>query len=263
MSEDSKREKLTLEDSGEAAGDIELAYREAMAALDEAEIQVGNAFSDIVDETEDASEHQEQAFVSIGENLARDLQTDTGDDVSIKAASDERVTAREVIEAALFVGGDVSLTARRLAGFIGSDVESGAAVRIIDQLNQDYSRDNRPYEIQLREGGFQLQLREGFARLQSQVYGTGPRKTRLAPDVLEMLAFVAWNQPVDAADLSATGRTKPMTAVRQLIRLQLLEVERTGSTRSDVAYRTTRQFLELFNLKSLDDLPQADIFAFK
>jgi len=262
MSEDSKREDLSFEDSGEAVGDIELAYREAMAAMDEAEIQVGNAFNEIVDETEDASEHPEQAFVSIGENLARDLQMDT-DDVSIEAVSDERITAREIIEAALFVGGDVALTARRLAGFIGSDVESGAAVRIIDQLNQNYSRDNRPYEIQLHEGGFQLQLREGFTRLQSQVYGMGPKETRLAPDVLEMLAFVAWNQPVDAADLSATGRAKPMTAVRKLIRLQLLEVERTGSKRSDVAYRTTRQFLELFNLKSLDDLPQADIFAFK
>ncbi|MCH2210138.1 MAG: SMC-Scp complex subunit ScpB [Fuerstiella sp.] len=262
MSETSKHKDLSFEHSEEPADDIELAYREAMAALDEAEIQVGNAFNEIADQSEAASENQEQAFVSIGENLARDLQKNPGE-VSIETTSDERVTAREVIEAALFVGGDVALTARRLAGFIGSDVESGAAVRIIDQLNQDYSRDNRPYEIRLHEGGFRLQLREGFTQLQSHVYGTGPKEIRLAPEVLEMLAFVAWNQPVDAKDVSETGRAKPMTAVRQLIRLQLLEVERTGSKRSDVAYRTTNRFLELFNLKSLDDLPQADIFAFK
>jgi chromosome segregation and condensation protein ScpB len=43
----------------------------------------------------------------------------------------------------------------------------------------------------------------------------------------------------------------------------LLEVERTGNRRTDVAYRTSQRFLELFELESLEDLPQANIFAFK
>jgi len=177
--------------------------------------------------------------------------------------SEERISPSEVIEAALFVGGDVSLTARRLAGLIGSDVESRVAVKIIDQLNLDYSRDNRPYEIQLHEGGFRLQLREDFVRLQSQVYGMGPKEIRLAPDVLEMLAFVAWNQPVDSAELTEIGHSKPMVTIRQLVRLQLLEVERTGNRRTDVAYRTSQRFLKLFELESLEDLPQTNLFAFK
>lgn len=261
MSETSDNNELTEDDSERPVDDIELAYREAMAALDEAEVQVGNALMDLAEE-EPASEIQEHAGVSIGEDLARDLQNEDGD-AAVEMPTEERVSPREVIEAALFVGGDVSLTARRLAGLVGTDVDSRVAVRVIDQLNQEYARDNRPYEIQLHEGGFQLQLREDFARLQSQVYGLGPREIRLAPDVLEMLAFVAWNQPVTAEDLAETGHAKPMTPVRQLIRLQLLEMERTGNRRTDVAYRTSPRFLELFELESLDDLPQADIFAFK
>ncbi|MEO2030501.1 MAG: SMC-Scp complex subunit ScpB [Planctomycetaceae bacterium] len=261
MSEPSEPQDSSLADSRLPVDDIELAYREALAALDEAEVQVGNALTDLADDDEVPQEQSEQAFVSIGEDLARDLQADG--DVSVESIPEGRISPREVIEAALFVGGDVSLTARRLAGLIGSDVESRIAVKIIDQLNQDYSRDNRPYEIQLHEGGFRMQLREDFARLQSQVYGTGPKQIRLAPDVLEMLAFVAWNQPVDGSDLTQTGHDKPMTPIRQLIRLQLLEVERTGNQRTDVVYRTSQRFLELFDLKSLDDLPQADIFAFK
>ena len=262
MSESSEPQDSSFDDPALPVNDIELAYREALAALDEAEVQVGNALVDLVDDDEVPQEQSEQAFVSIGEDLARDLQSDSGD-VSVESTPEGRISPREVIEAALFVGGDVALTARRLAGLIGSDVESRVAVKIIDQLNQDYSRDNRPYEIQLHEGGFRLQLREDFARLQSQVYGTGPKQIRLAPDVLEMLAFVAWNQPVDASDLTQTGHAKPMTPIRQLIRLQLLEVERTGNQRTDVVYRTSQRFLELFELKTLEDLPQADIFAFK
>ncbi len=266
MSEEPEVDDLSVEEPVEEpdqpVDDIELAYREAMAALDEAEVQVGHALMEVAEEAEPAPEFQEQAYVSIGEELARDLQNDDSE-AALEMPSEERISPREVIEAALFVGGDVSLTARRLAGLVGTDVDSRVAVRIIDQLNHDYSQDNRPYEIQLHEGGFRLQLREEFSRLQSQVYGLGPREIRLAPDVLEMLAFVAWNQPVEASDLESTGHSRPMTPIRQLIRLQLLEVERTGNRRTDVAYRTSQRFLELFELDSLEDLPQADIFAFK
>ena len=262
MSADSTSSDQSFADPDQQVDDIELAYREAMAALDDAEVQVGNALMDVVDDAQAVEEQPDQAFVSIGEELAKDLEEDSSE-VTITEVPEERISPREVIEAALFVGGDVSLTARMLAGLIGSDVESKVAVRIIDQLNQQYVDDNRPYEIQLHEGGFQLQLREVFLRLQSQAHGMGPRETRLAPDVLEMLAWVAWNQPVEADQLEESGHAKPMTPIRQLIRLQLLEVERTGSRRKDVAYRTSDRFLELFELASLDDLPQADIFSFK
>ena len=91
----------------------------------------------------------------------------------------------------------------------------------------------------------------------------GPKTVRLAPDVLEILAFVAWNQPVNASDLEETGQDKPMNAIRQLVRLQLLEVERNNTKRVNTTYSTSQGFLNLFGLKSLEDLPQADIFQFK
>lgn len=261
MSEQPADTEQDFADSDQQVDDIELAYREAMAALDEAEAEVGSALMDLADDTP-AEEPQEHSVVSIGEELARDLQDDTFD-VTLTEVSKERISPREVIEAALFVGGDVALTARRLASLIGSDVESRVAVKIIDQLNQQYTSENRPYEIQLHEGGFQMQLRENYARIQSQVYGLGPKEIQLAPDVLEMLAFVAWNQPIDTEALEETGHSRPMTPIRQLIHLQLVEVERTGSRRKDVVYRTGDRFLELFGLESLEDLPQADIFTFK
>ena len=231
----------------DTVSDMELAYREALAALDAAEVQVGTALVDAFsDSTDSQPDDSSQAVLSIGEGLARDLQeSDLPDGPPISIFDEEsstRVSPREVIEAALFVGGDVALTARRLASLIGQDVDSRIAVKIIDQLNEQYARENRPYEIQLHEGGFQLQLREEFARLQSQVHGMGPREVRLSPEALELLAFVAWNQPVDGTALNTTGHERPMTVIRQLIRLQLVEVERVGKTRDDVVYRTTQRF---------------------
>ena len=164
---------------------------------------------------------------------------------------------------ALFVGGDVSLTARKLASLIGKDADGRLAVQLIDQLNEEYTAENRPYEIRLHEGGFQLEVTEEFAEVKARTFGLGPREVRLSPEVLETLAFVAYNQPISRSEVEATSRRNVMTFVRQLIRLRLVEVERNGSRKTDTLYRTGQRFLDLFGLEDLSELPQADVFSFK
>lgn len=255
-------------DSDQAMGfdDIEIAYREALKSIDEAEQQVGNAFMDLAEADSEEPEGEPAAFTSIGEELAEDLEATENQSAELEAefAEDpERITPRCVIEGALFVGGSVALTARKLASLIGQETDARVAVRLIDQLNEDYAAENRPYEIRLHEGGFQLSLREEFSEMQVKVFGLGPREVKLTPEVLELLSFVAYNQPVNQVELSNIKQDKVNTILRQLIRLKLVEVERTGSKRSDVQYITGSRFLRLFELESLDDLPQADVFSFK
>ena len=74
---------------------------------------------------------------------------------------------------------------------------------------------------------------------------------------------MAYNQPVTKDELEEISQNRLQTILRQLIRLTLVEVERTGKRRTDVLYNTGPRFLKLFGLNSLDDLPQADIFNFK
>lgn len=252
-----------LQNTEDSFDDIELAYREAMKSLDEAEQQVGSALMELVDTSDDEPE-ADLPFTSIGEELAEDLAApqENSEPESI-ADGQVRVSPRAVIEAALFVGGDVALTARTLASLIGRDTSSKVAVRIIDELNESYAEENRPYEIRLKEGGFQLELLDRFADVQARVFGLGPREVRLSPEILEVLAFVAYNQPVSKADMETVEQAKAQTHLRRLIRLRLVEVERNGKKRSDIIYRTSDRFLELFGLATIEELPQADIFNFK
>lgn len=255
----------SAEDDLLSIDDIELAYRAALKSMDEAELQVGSALMELADDGDEELE-DENAFNSIGNELADDLEAEsTVAAVVEETVTDDgaRVSPRSVIEGALFVGGDVSLTARKLASLIGNNTDQRLAVKLIDQLNEDYTAENRPYEIQLHEGGFRMQLREKFANVALKVFGLGPREVRLSPDSLEVLAFVAYNQPVTKEDLSQISNSNVQTLLRQLIRLRLVDIERTGSRRSDIAYRTANRFLELFGLESLDDMPQADVFSFK
>ncbi|MEZ6126224.1 MAG: SMC-Scp complex subunit ScpB [Planctomycetaceae bacterium] len=248
----------------EPLDDIELAYREALRSLDEAEQQVGSALMELSMDMDSGDEVSETAFTSIGNELADDLEADQTENLpEPPVISETRVSPRSVIEAALFVGGEAPLTARKLASLIGNDTDTRLAVRLIDQLNADYAAEQRPYELRLHEGGFRMQLREDFADVALKVFGMGPREVRLSPEVLEVLAYVAYNQPVAAEALGDISQRNAVTLIRQLIRLKLVEVERSGRKRTEVTYHTTDRFLQLFGLESLDDLPQADVFSFK
>lgn len=249
--------------------DIELAYRQALDALEAAEEQLGSVLGELAESSQSVDDAATPGTdsLALGARLADELQQ-TAD--RTEAASQavlvegvRRVTPREVIEAAIFVGGDVALTARRLASLIGHDVDSRVAVSLVDQLNQVYSREQRPYEIRLQEGGYRLELREEYQDVSARTFGLGPRDVRLSPETLEVLAFVAWNQPVDAEALKAIDRPTLQAILRQLIRLQLVRIQRTGSRRSDITWETTPKFLQLFGLKSLADLPTSDVFSFK
>lgn len=252
-----------------AVEDIELAYRQALEALDAAERQVGSVMVDMVEPAGSIRGEDESVAegFSIGAQLAEDLRSTaeaaeaSGNAVLVEGL--RRVSPREVIEGAVFVGGDVALTARRLASLIGQDVDNRVAVSLVDSLNQSYQRENRPYEIRLHEGGYRLELREEFLDVSARSFGTGPRDVKLSPETLEVLAFVAWNQPVDKEQVEAIGRQNSMSVLRQLLRLQLVELQRNGTKRTDVLYVTTAKFLKLFGLKSIADLPTADIFSFK
>jgi segregation and condensation protein B len=255
-------------DEPDAFGDIELAYRQALEAMDEAERQMGSALVEFAEsDSETADEDHGTAGLSIGEQLAEELDQTETDAASLAQGvlvdGLRRVTPLQVIEAALFVGGEVPLTARRLASLIGQDVDVRAPVQLIDSLNQTYMRENRPYEIRLQEGGYRLELREEFQDVSLRTFGMGPREVKLSPDLLEVLSFVAYNQPMQKELLGQIDRPNSMSLLRQLIRLQLIEIQRTGAGREDVAYVTTERFLSLFGLKSLSDLPTADIFSFK
>jgi segregation and condensation protein B len=248
--------------------DIELAYREALKSIDEAEQQVGSALMELAGDDDDDDDQTETAFTSIGNELADDLEAElataaTAATIDSVVNEGTRVSPRSVIEGALFVGGEVSLTARKLASLIGNDTDSRLAARLIDQLNADYTAENRPYEIRLHEGGFRMELREKFANVALKVFGLGPREVRLSPDVLEILAFVAYNQPVTKEQLEQISQRNVQALLRQLIRLRLVDIERAGKRRSDITYKTADRFLKLFGLQSLDDLPQADVFSFK
>jgi len=99
--------------------------------------------------------------------------------------------------------------------------------------------------------------------LRHRVYGTGPREVRLAQDVLEVLALIAYRQPISQKEIESHGKQNAGNLIRQLLRRELISFERGPGGRKDLRYQTTARFLSVFGISSLDDLPQAEDLAKK
>jgi len=167
----------------------------------------------------------------------------------------------QVLEALLFVGGE-PLATKKLLDLLGGSTTAEQLDETLTRLNTRYLTEGRPYEIRLQTGGYVLQLREEFEAVRSRAFGHGPKDVKLAQDALEVLALIAYRQPASKEELEEMGRPNLGPILRQLLRRQLVSLERREE--EDVArYRTTPRFLGLFGLQSLHDLPQAGDFNFR
>jgi segregation and condensation protein B len=196
----------------------------------------------------------------MGDPVANDESTDGWDLGAAKLPSPETAgpavapTPRRVIEAFLFVGGD-PLTAER-AGEAIRGLTPAQFHDAVAELNRDYRQQGRPYHIQARDHGYVLMLRPRYRPLIEKLYG-GPREARLSQAAIDVLALVAYRQPVTRREVESLRGMESGNVLRQLVRRGLLSVvHRAQAGQREVAYGTTQRFLELFGLTNLEDLPQ-------
>ena len=109
-----------------------------------------------------------------------------------------------------------------------------------------------------------MAIREEYEAVRNRVFGLGPKEVRLSQDALEVLAFVAYRQPVTSQDLEQIEKKSSHGILQQLIRRQLIVIDRNESQSSKVvAYKTSDRFLKLFGISELEELPIADRLEYK
>jgi segregation and condensation protein B len=180
--------------------------------------------------------------------------------------ANELTTAAQVIEALLFVGGQ-SLTPQTICGVLRSEFDARLVEEAIDGINQRYAVQNRPYEIRIVNGGYEIVLRPEFEPVRNRVYGYGPKQVRLSNDTLEILALIAYQQPLSRPAIDELCQRNVGAQIRQLLQRQLIRIDRGEPAGRDAAaqpvYRTTPRFLQLFGIGALDEMPHIDDVAFK
>jgi segregation and condensation protein B len=158
-----------------------------------------------------------------------------------------------IVEALVFIGGP-PLTAVR-AGEAVRGLTPEQLRQIIEDLNRSYRQQGRPYRIQPRDPGYEFVLLPRYRGVLDRLYGSA-REARLSPAALDVLALVAYRQPVSRQEVESLRGSDSATPLRHLVRLGLVAVQRGESGQREVVYGTTPRFLDMFGLGSLDDLPR-------
>jgi segregation and condensation protein B len=176
-----------------------------------------------------------------------------------RPAHDEfcEINPRSILEAMLFVGtpDNQPLTAQQIAGLMRG-VRPAEIDELVRELNLAYAAANRPYHIAGQGNGYRMTLWDEFGPVRDKFHGR-IKQARLSPAAVEVLALVAYNEPLTAEEVNRLRGTPSGSVLTHLVRRQLLRVDR-GEVEPRVArYCTTDRFLKLFRMQSLTDLPQS------
>jgi segregation and condensation protein B len=167
------------------------------------------------------------------------------------------ISPRSILEAMLFVGtpDNEPLSAELVAGMMRG-VRPAEIDDLVADLNRQYRDEARPYRVVSAGAGYRLALADEFAFVREKLYGR-PRAARLSPAAIEVLAIVAYNEPVTAEQVAGMRGTASGPVLAQLVRRALLRIDRAGDRPHPARYFTTPRFLRLFGLASLQDLPRS------
>ena len=123
----------------------------------------------------------------------------------------------------------------------------------IDAIIQDYRE--RPVELRPVASGYRFQVRQDMSPWVSRLFEEKPPKYSRA--LLETMAIIAYRQPVTRGDIEdIRGVSVSSNIVRTLLDREWVRVIAHKEVPGRPAlYGSTKQFLDYFNLSSLDELP--------
>lgn len=169
------------------------------------------------------------------------------------------IEPRRVVEAILFAT-DSPLPAAKIASIL--DVGDARDVRKhIAGLNEEYEARGMSFRIEEIAGGYQMLTMPIYNTWLSRLLRVR-QETKLSPAAMETLAVVAYKQPVTRSEIESIRGVAAGEMLNRLREVNLVKiVGRAEDLGRPLLYGTTKRFLEVFGLGSLEDLPQVEALA--
>ncbi|MEA1952615.1 MAG: SMC-Scp complex subunit ScpB, partial [Planctomycetota bacterium] len=238
-------------DQEDDADDVRKPQKPAAEADDGDEEHEADATEEVG--AEEIDEFEEGGGIEDAEGLPDAYQDDSDD-----ADDPCPISPHTILEAMLFVGNiDNRPLQSRQAAELMRGVEPEEIPEIVDHLNESYAENGCPYTIAAEGAGYRLKLTERFHALRNRFFGR-VREARLSQAAIDVLAIVAYRQPITSEDVNRL-RDKPGSHIlSQLVRRRLLRIERPADKSTKPVYHTTGRFLELFGLDDISELPKSE-----
>ena len=160
----------------------------------------------------------------------------------------------EIVEGALLAAGE-PLTKKHLAQLF-DELDRPSTADITRALAEVAERcDGRGFELAEVASGFRFQVRQNLSPWVSKLWVERP--VRYSRALLETLSLIAYRQPITRGEIEdIRGVAVSSNIMRSLLEREWVKVVGHRDVPGKPAmYATTREFLDYFNLKSLDQLP--------
>ncbi len=160
---------------------------------------------------------------------------------------------KNIIEAVLLAAGE-PVTVKRLQNiFSEQELTYNDIAKALEQLGEDFLY--RGLELNEVANGFRLQTKESLQPWISKLWEEKPKKYSRA--LLETIALIAYRQPVTRGEIEdVRGVAVSSYIIRTLMDREWIRVLGYRDVPGKPAmFGTTKEFLDYFNMKSLEDLP--------
>ena len=157
------------------------------------------------------------------------------------------------IETIIFMS-DRPVTLMKIKSQIDSDLPLRVVHESIARLQEEYEAKHHGIRLMEVAQGYQFRTKATYSKVIQNMFKVS--SMQLSPTALEVLAIIAYKQPISKTSVESIRGVDSSHIVRQLMDKRLVRIcGRSEEMGRPSLYATTSEFMEVFNLASLDELP--------
>jgi len=161
-----------------------------------------------------------------------------------------------VLEGILFVVGDEGISMKKLLEILKISKEE--LQNLILELKSDYESDTRGIRLSILGDAFKLTTKSEHKDYYIELLKNEESNT-LSSSAIETLAIIAYNEPITRVEVDEIRGVSTAPMIRKLVAKGFLkEVGKSDLPGKPILYKTTDEFLDYFNMSSINELPKID-----
>lgn len=162
-----------------------------------------------------------------------------------------------IIEGLLYVQGDLGLTIKQIEDIL--EIPEEEAKKLVLNLKNNYEENNRGLRINYLGNTIKLTTKEEHQKYYQKLLEDEKNHT-LSQSALEVLAIIAYNEPITRGDIENMRGVDSTYVLRRLLAKGLIkECGKSDLPGRPILYKTTDDFLDYFGLATIKDLPSIEV----
>lgn len=167
---------------------------------------------------------------------------------------------KSIFEGLLFIAGDEGLNTAQMMACMEDETGEEDIEAIMNEIMQDYLAEDHGFELVRYGGIYKFVSKEDIHPYAERLFSSTKIST-LSQAALETLAIIAYKQPITRVEIEEIRGVNCDMMVRKLMARNLIkECGRSDAAGRPFLYEVTTEFMDVFKLESLKELPDLPNF---